>query len=422
RFGKVSAIGPRINKEVIVNITSDIGKQYHLVQRLLEPLTNAQGVSLSQNNFFVYGIRGTNKYGNLAVEQEVPVFLGRTILYTSNPGGLPDSFNLVYNLKGPFNVPAGSYRGRIAFTLEPIDATQQEVTAILNIFAEIEIESGIEIKTITGGRIISLSSAREEANSSDVLFEIKGGLGSQFRILQQLQQPLKSQDGQELPLEAVNFQLREASKGTGPFRALPLSLRQEAIYTSGPRGELDSFIITYSLGDLSKATAGRYRTALRYLLDETIPAQTNPIDFYDLEVEIERVFDIAVETEIGVGIIEFRDLKPRQPPKTYEVAINIMTNIGKQYQVTQKATSDLVNREGQVIPQGYFTLRTESLETKGVLKFAQNSPVKKGDTVLFISDRDGSADSFKVIYELTCPAEIKAGDYSTSVVYSLSEL
>ena len=139
-------------------------------------------------------------------------------------------------------------------------------------------------------------------------------------------------------------------------------------------------------------------------------------------VAAERVFDIAVETEIGVGIIEFRDLKPREPPKTYEVAIDIMTNIDKQYQVTQKVTSELVNKEGQVIPQEYFTLRTESVDTKGILKFAQNSPAKKGDTVLFISDRDGSPDSFKVIYELTCPADVKAGDYSTSVVYSLSEL
>jgi len=422
RFGKVSAVGPRINKEVVVNINSDIGKQYQLVQRLLEPLTNAQGISLSQNNFFVYALRGTNKYGTLAVEQEVPVFLGRTILYTSNSSGLPDSFNLVYNLKGPFDVPAGSYRGRIAFTLEPIDAMQEQVTVILNIFAEIEIESSIEIKTITGSRTINLNSSREDTSSADALIEIKGGLGRSFRILQELSQPLISQEGEELTYEAVNFLIGEAEKGSGPVQLSPLSLRREVIYSSGPRGEPDSFVITYALGDLSQAKAGRYKTNIKYFLEETIPAQINLIDTYDLEVEIERIFNISVETELGSGIIAFQNLKPGESPKSYEVAIQIKSNVGKQYQVTQNVLSELVNKDGQIILQKYFTLRTEGVDTKGIIKFPQKAEVKKGDTALFISDKKGSPDSFKVIYELTCPSDVRAGDYSTSVVYSLSEI
>lgn len=422
RFGKVSSVGPCINKEVIVNITSDIGKQYHLVQRLLEPLTNAQGISLAQNNFYVYAIRGVNKYGTLGVEQEIPVFLGRTIIYTSNSQGLSDSFNLVYSLKGSFNVPAGSYRGRIAFTLEPIGAAQEQVTVILNIFAEIEIESSIEIKTITGSKIISLSSEKEETLSFDVLVDVKGGLGSLFKILQLLPQPLKSPEGEELPCEAVNFLVREAKKGSGLTQLTPLSSGREVIYVSGPGGEPESFVITYSLGDLSNYKAGRYRTNIQYLLEQTIPAQINPIDTYGLEVEIERAFDIIIKTELGGGIIEFRDLKPREPPKIYEVTIEVETNIGKRYQVSQNVLSELVNKEGRIIPQKNFTLRTESVDTKGMLKSPQKAEVKKGDTVLFVSDKEGSADSFKIIYELTVPSNVRAGDYSTSVVYSLSEI
>jgi len=422
RFGRVSSIEPGIKKEATVRITSDITKQYRLTQILLEPLTNAQGYSLSQNNFFVYGIRGTNRYGTLAVEQEVPVFLGRTVIYTSNSTGLSDSFNLVYELKGPFDIPSGSYRGRIGFTLEPIDSVQDQVTVILNIFAEIEVESSIQIKTITGARVIALDSAREEENASDVLFEIRGGLGRQFRILQQLSEPLRSQEGEELSLEAVDFKISEAKKGSGPIQLTSLSQRQEAIYTSGSRGEPDSFVITYSLGDLSKCKAGRYRSNIKYFLEEIAPSQIKPIDTYDLEIDIERIFDLAIETELGGGLIRFRDLKPRQPPKTYEVVIKINTNIGKQYQVTQNTISDLVSKEGQIIPSKNFTLKTESIDTKGVLKFPKKTEAKKGDLVLFVSDKDGSPDSFRVIYELTCPDDAKAGDYSTSVAYSLSEI
>jgi len=422
RFGKVNSAGPWVNKEVIVNIISDIGKQYQVVQRLLEPLTNSQGIALAQNNLYVYAIRGTNKYGTLAVEQEIPVFLGRTIIYTSNPAGLSDSFQLVYVLKGPFDVPSGSYRGRIAFTLEPIDSTQEQVTVILNILAEVEVESSITIKTATGSKTISLNSAREEMNSADVVVEIKGDLGRPYRVLQQVSQPLTSPEAKELPFESVNFLAGQIKKGSGAIQLTPLSPRMDEIYKSGQMGESESFLITYTLGDISQASAGRYRTNIRYFLEDSLSGQTNLIDTLGLDVEIERIFDIIARTESGVGTIEFRDLKPQQPPKTFEVAIQIKTNIGKQYQVSQNVLTELVNKEGQKIPSEYFTLKTVSLDTKGLLKFPNKAEVKRGETVLFVSDKEGSSDNFKVIYELVCPASIKAGDYSTSVAYTLSEI
>lgn len=422
RFGKISSVGPRVNKEIIIDITSDIGKQYRLIQTLLEPLTNVQGISLSQNNFFVYGLRGTNKYGTLSVEQEIPVFLGRTIIYTSSSDGLSDSFTLVYGLQGPFGTPSGSYRGRIAFTLEPIDATQSPVIVILNIFAEIETESSIQIKTATGLKTIGLNSARADKQSCDVLVDIKGSLGGPFKILQSLSESLRSSQGEQLPPEAVNFQVREVKLGSGQTQGTPLSLRQEPIYTSNPRGDPDSFLINYSLGDLSNAKAGRYRTNIKYFLEGIPLIQTKLIDSCDLEVEIERLFDLIIKPESGSGTIEFRDLKPGLLPKTYEVLIEVKTNIGRQYQVTQNVLSGLVSKEGQVIPSKYFTLRTENVDTKGLLKFPQNIEVRMGDTALFVSDSRGLPDSFKIVYELVCPMDVQAGDYSTSVVYSLSEL
>jgi len=62
------------------------------------------------------------------------------------------------------------------------------------------------------------------------------------------------------------------------------------------------------------------------------------------------------------------------------------------------------------------------MDTKGDLKFTQSAATKKGDTILFVSDDDGASDKFSIIYELTVPWDIKAGDYSTHITYSLSEL
>ena len=72
RFGKVSSTMGWVNEEVNVNISSDILKQYRLIQRLVKPLTNEQGYDIPIDSFRVYGLRGSNKYGTLSVENEIP--------------------------------------------------------------------------------------------------------------------------------------------------------------------------------------------------------------------------------------------------------------------------------------------------------------------------------------------------------------
>lgn len=419
RFGVVNNFGPYVSKQMIVNITSDLGKQYQLVQTLLEPFTNDQGVSLAQNNFTVYGIRGSNKFGTLGVEQELPVSLSRKIIYTSSQQGASDSFNLIYVLKHPFNAPSGNYHSRIAFTLEPIGFTLEPVTVVINIFAQISVESGFEIKTITGSSSIALSSSRQDTLSSGVLIESKGDMGSQFKIFQSVSEPLMSIEGEKLPFEAINFQVSEAKHGNAVVKSTPLSGRREEIYSSEQKGQADSFVVSYSLVEPEKQKAGKYKSHIRYTV-ENVDAQTLLRDF-ELEAEIARIFDLMITPELG-GRIEFRDLKPQQPPKQSEILIEVNSNTGKQYQVNQQTFSGLLNKEGKVIPAKYFTLKEESLGTKGALLFTSPVEVKTGEMILFVSDKNGSSDKFKVTYTLMPSLEIPAGDYSTRMMYSISEI
>jgi hypothetical protein len=419
RFDKGVPGNNEINQQVILDIRSDAGARYQVIQTLLEPLTNPQGTSIPQNNFYVYGAPGSNKSGTLSVQQELPVSLGRTIIYTSNPSGLSDSFNLLYILKYPLNVPSGSYRGRIAFSLEPIDSSGAPVTVIMNIFAEITGEAGIEINTVNISKIISLNSERPDANSSSVLFNVKGDMGNQFRISQILTSPLESREGPDLPYDAVVFQVSEIKKGAGPAQNIPLSSRKELIYTSDARGEADSFVVTYSLAEPEKQKAGSYRTTIKYSIEN--PTVTPLEGDFHLEVEIARVFDLVIAPELG-GLIQFRDLKPKESAKRSEVVIQVNSNTGKQYQVSQQVLSGLVNKEGQAIPSGNFTLKEESVDTKGKLQFTSPEEVKNGQMTLLVSDKEGSSDKFKVIYELSPSLDIIAGDYSTRITYSISEI
>ena len=141
-----------------------------------------------------------------------------------------------------------------------------------------------------------------------------------------------------------------------------------------------------------------------------------------LEVENERIFELVIIPPDQKTTIEFRNLKPKEPPQRNEVIIEIKTNLGKPYQVTQNVLSELTNKEGDIIPFKYFTITLESLDTKGNLEISGKQPVRKGDTILFISDQQGSSDKFKIIYELSTDWKIKAGDYSTRISYSLLEI
>jgi len=422
-YHRVDLQAGRVNKEVVFDITSDIGKQYRLIQVLAEPLTNEQGISMPQNSLVVYAVRGSNKYGSLSVETDTPVFLGRQILYTSSQEGLSDSFILVYSLIVPQDQEPGYYRGRLAFTLEPVDSLQDSRTVVLNIAAEIQTESHFEIITCSQDNTVHLDSSIPEKRSCDVAINIVGGLGRQFRITQLLAEPILSSDGDELDPTAIKFIAREAQEGAVANQELSLSLRPEVIYTSGSRGQADNFIVTYSLGDLSGQTAGRYAGNIKYLAEGGSLPSGGLIGTIRLEIENPRLFDLSITPQLG-GRIEFRDLKPRQPPKAYEVVIKINSNIGKQYQVSQMITSLLVNKSGDEMGEDYFTCRTESAEvTKGSLRVSQNTAIKKqASMTLFVSDSKGSSDTFKVIYELTPPPDVRAGDYSTTLVYSLLEI
>ncbi|MCK9603387.1 MAG: hypothetical protein M0R66_03425 [Candidatus Omnitrophica bacterium] len=413
----------RQNKEIVVDITSDINKQYRLIQVLQEPLTNEQGTRIPENSFTIYALHGTNKYGTITTESDTPVFLGRSIIYTSNQQGLSDSFTLVYGLTLLDGQEPGSYRGRLQFTLEPIDSTQESRTVILNIFAEIEAKSRIEITTASGSKVLRLQTATPEKRSQDIVVNILGGLGRQFKIMQSLNQPLISSEGSELQPQYIKFMVRDATVGTGPTQPQPLSLQDSLIYTSGIRGQQDTFTVTYSLEDLAGQPAGNYSTYIKYFLEGADLQQTGLIDTLRLEVENPRIFDLEINPELG-GRIEFKDLKPRQPPKAYEVLVEVKSNTSRRYQVSQKITSGLVNKQGYEIPSQYFTSRTEGVAgIKGATKQDQGQPVnKEKDITLFISDDEGSPASFKVIYELTPPPDVQAGDYSATLVYSLLEI
>ena len=415
------------HKGVKLEITSNIATQYEVTASIIKPLENKDNPEkLISDNFVLRGLIGTNKFGNLRVPTNDSPLRTNDILYVSNTAGSPDSFTLVYGIINKEEIAPGNYFGRLGFTLRPVGSARQTVTKILDVYITIaqgESEKAkIEIAPLNSLRTISLNSQKENLQSADVSIKINGAFNDLFNIKQIVTAPLESNEGSQLDYSALNFIVKEVNKGQSLDQRTPLLAQAQAIYTSKPNGEYDNdFIITYRLSDIAKTKAGKYRSRIQYLLDETgkIPLL---LETLDLEVELERIFDFILTPQDNLPGISFANLKPKEPPRKNEVIIEVLSNINKQYQISQNVHSDLTNKEGSVIAAKYFTLKTESIDTKGTLKFPVPQEVKKGDTILFISDSAGAPDKFKLIYELTCPLDIIAGDYSTRIIYSLLEI
>ncbi|MCM8779721.1 MAG: hypothetical protein NC914_01025 [Candidatus Omnitrophica bacterium] len=428
--GSVLELSPEYSsKGVKIEISSNISTHYEVVQQLISPLQSKNNPGFILRDCLVFrGLRGTNRYGDLRVPvDDSPVGL-EDVLYVSNPTGNADSFILVYGLANTEELLPGYYTAKIAFVLNPIGSARPPVTRILDISVNVSQGPGekpvIEISAEDGAKNIFLSNKTAESGSAEVLVKLNGRFRSPFSISQYLISPLESAEGRRLGNTAVNFVIQEAKKGMAINKLTPLSgIGIQTIYSSLPNGESDShFIISYRLGDLSQNKAGNYRSRIQYFLDEK--AGQTKLETLDIEVENPRIFDLSVSPGEKAAGIEFRDIRPdsENKPVQSEVLIEINTNIGQRYQVNQEVYADLTNKEGQSIPAEYFIQRLEDLSTKGTLKINQWQPVRKGSTLLFISDNHGSSDRFKAVYQLQPPKDIKAGSYFTTITYTLLEI
>jgi len=361
-------------KGINIKIDSTISTRYEVIQRIIQPLASRDNPGqVIQDNFVVRGISGSNRLGNLRFSTGNTPVRSEDIIYVSDSAGSADGFSLVYGLANVENLQPGYYSGRISFTLNPIGSGQQQVTKILEVYVSVtdqgQAKPRVEISTANGSKYLTLNSNKKKnQGSGDVLVKINSAAKKQFSIIQFMPEPVESEEGNLLDNETVNFIVKNTNKGSSIDKLTALTSGPQRIYTSGIDGSTDnSFAITYSLGDLSKQKVGRYKSRIQYLWEEA-GAQTK-IDNLELIIDNERIFDLIASPQDQKYAIEFRDLKPLGQPKTSEVILEVKTNLGKPYQISQEVSSELANKEGQEISSKYFTFHTENIDSKGNLKF-----------------------------------------------------
>ncbi len=412
-------------KGIRLAVNTDAGCRYEIVQRLIQPLTSRDRPGFYiRDNLVMRAQRGSNKFGNLRIPSGDTQVRTDEVLYVSDPAGDADTFTYFLGIQRIEDIPPGLYSGRISLTLNPISSSLASVTKVIEI--EVNVRTGdnrpfIEISSASGSKSIFLEPGRRDLKSGQVVVKIKGDLGRPFRILQSLARPAESEDGTRLTQGVLQYFVSGASKGSASSRQTEVSSAPQEIYRSQPDGRSDwLFSIDYIAADILGQKAGRYRSRIQYVLE--VEGAQSRLETIDLELQIERVFELVITPQDQRYYINFPDLKPTQPPKQSVLLVEIKSNIGRPYQVSQDISMELTNKEGKSIPFSYFTMRTESLDSKGGVRLAGKQEVKKGHTILFVSDPKGSADRFRLIYELACPKEAPAGDYSANATFSLLEM
>lgn len=442
RFGRLAANDAKEVKELTISVTTDIGKQYRVYQRIESPLRTADGTDVEPNQLKMFTLINSNSKGTLERMEEYPVMLSDTLLYTSNSAGESDSFKVAYTLTPSASQADGSYYGRVTYILRAIDSAQDQVIETLNMYADLSNEGSVQISTDTGSRRIRISSRDVERLSAaqypQVKISVKGNMGARYRIYQELKDAqLKSDTGQEFDLSKVAFEAFDTKTNTMLNKGDLSYLRTKTlVYSSDDTGTSTDVIITYGpTKDFTQQKASFYTGSIEYYLEiDRARAFIEPgfIDAVDLEFEVEPIFGILtfavsedgqVQKE-GSTLLRFGIVGFKAGTKESKVRLKVNSNLGRPYLVTQKLATPLENEQGDKIPDELLTFETKKAgETKGNVKFAEETKFEsEKDISIFVSNSAGESDEFDITYKLRVTPDTHGGDYSTQISYSLSEL
>ncbi len=436
RFGRISGSDFKVTKEMTIRVSSDIGRQYRVLHRVIQPLSTPSGVTIPDDQFRMYPRINSNSQGTLLYSDEVPVSHFDTTLYSSNGTGSGDSFQLVYTLTPKPDQAPGSYYGRIAYILIPVDSTESQVVVNLNIYVELAggPVASVEIKTQTGQRRLvikseQLKAGREVAflNFPSVSFSVHGPLGTRYRIYQKFEgEGVASSAGDDFDLTQVMVFVDGARQGVA---ATPASLKgaalKQLLYTSDDKGSPEDFTVTYkSEKNFRLQKPGLYKGRLVYSL-ETEGAQgiePKTLDTYDVEFDIAPLFDVYVYSGGQEGVsLKFGEVSFKTGPKTSDVDVYIESNLGQHYQLIQKVYSPMINEQGDKVPEKDFTVKALAVEDEETPKLVldKETPVREGETVVFDSGPQGFGAHVKLQYKLVMRPDSRGGRYGAQLGYSL---
>lgn len=414
RFGRVDGPG-EINREVRLRVTATEGEQYQVLQRVLEPFVNEQGESPGHDAISSYALVGSNGSGTLYLQSPERMSFADQLLYTSSPAGESDSFIVVYSVKPEDIRASGSFFGKIYYTVRPLGSGGSD-TVILNAYLDAQGQFKVEVEGSAAPGKVSIDA--DEKRNEYIRVSFQGNSGGPVSIYHELEKPLENALFEPVAPDAVRVRTAGSTQG-GLYAQAPEKLERRPLLLYRSEEAADEFTVHYEVdtGALAAAAAGRYEGRAVVAVETADGRKEYPVS---LELEVAPMFDLDVA--LPADGVRFNNLLPESEPQVREVEVEVRSNLSRPYMVMQNVMAPLTNEKGGAIDSRQFSVRQELLEGEGKVQNGGFKAVETGDAAVFISDAKGSPARFKVIYRLEPYRAIEAGDYATSVKFSLSEL
>lgn len=415
RFGRVDP-SRDVNQEVRVRITSTDGRQYQVFQRLEQSMMNEYGQPLNNDALQIYTISGSNGSGSLYAQTPESLSLSEQLVYTSNSAGESDSFVVVYNASAPRISGRGQFTGTVSYTVRAFGSTDRD-TVILNVYLDASGDLRVDVRGSRGGDRVKVA-VDDSPASEYVTISYEGHFGGTVRVYQEIDGLMRNEKMETLRPEGLQIHTLGPADGT-LLAQVPVTLASRRVLLYEGSAAQDQFQARYRLNPDSEQLppAGRYSAPVRYIIEAGGQVVTRTLT---LEAEIDRLFQL--DADFPAGGVQFRELMPGGPEQVHEILLTVAANTGEPYMIAQKVASPMTSAGGDVLEDRAFEVRQEILKGEGKADSGAFAPVKIGETPVYISDRQGAPAEVKVYYRLTPYKTMRAGDYTTVIQYSLSEL
>lgn len=117
RFANVLPTDPPQTKEIVVRVSSNVGKPYIVMQNVASALVSPKGDEISKEHF-AYKMQWMNESkGRLGASDFTPVAVGETPVFYSDRSGSSAEFKVIYRLGYYPGMSAGDYAVPIVFSL-----------------------------------------------------------------------------------------------------------------------------------------------------------------------------------------------------------------------------------------------------------------------------------------------------------------
>jgi hypothetical protein len=117
-FNNVLATNPPQDKEIEVQVISNLHKPYQVLQNLLTPMANEKGEEISKEYFSLKVEIPAGQKGRTKFKDFSPMETGDHPIFSSDAQGGPVSFKVIYRLQGYPQMSGGNFRAPIRYSLD----------------------------------------------------------------------------------------------------------------------------------------------------------------------------------------------------------------------------------------------------------------------------------------------------------------